>query len=57
MIHTPPLCRRRLLRSFLFSEGPENAGEHRSHSKLRAEHTMEDLKIPSPELFSFHLLP
>ena len=57
MIHTPPLCRRRLWRSLLFSEGPENAGEHRSHSKLRAEHTMEDLEIPGPELFSFHLLP
>lgn len=40
--------RRGLLRSLPFSEGPEKAGDHRSQSKIRAAHTVEDLQIPGP---------
>lgn len=36
------------LRSLPFSEGPEKAGDHRSQSKIRAAHTVEDLQMPGP---------
>ena len=45
------------MRSLLFSEGPENTADHRSHGRLRAEHIVEALEVPGPEHCSFYLLP